>query len=139
MMRHRFLRGLLASIVTGGIQIIRAAEGNSALRADAMVPPADCVVVPALTNAVQFRLYTNASPTAPHLFNTFDIVANGQSWLRSPAGEPLKRWLAESKAGITLHNILVDGEGPALEPTNSMTVLEHASGQEWRYVALDVT
>jgi hypothetical protein len=131
--------GLIVSIIAGGVQVSQAADETSGVRAESTVPPAGCLVIPTATNTVQFRLYTNAAPTAAHLFNTFDIVANGQTWLRSPDGDPLKRWLAESKPGVSLHNILVDGEGPILSPTNGMSVIEQASGLEWRYVALDAT
>src|SRR5262245_11507591 len=131
-MKRRSAHGLLASIFGAVIQIVCAGNGNAQ-------PPADCVIVPALTNAVQFRLYTNASPTASHLFNTFDLVAYGQSWLAGPAGEPLKQWLAQPKPVVSLHNILVDGQGPVLSPTNGMSIVEQASGAEWRYVSLDAT
>lgn len=133
--------GLLAISVTVTSQIACAANGNFESNAGPTMPtcPAGCMVVPTLTNAVQFRLFTNASPAAPNLFNTFDIVAGGKTWLRSPAGEPLKRWLAESTPGIPLHNILIDDEGPILNVTNSMPVIEQASGPEWHYVALDAS
>jgi hypothetical protein len=129
----------MVSFVAGGIQFVHAANETSGLRGESIVPPAGCIVIPAATNAVQFRLYTNASPIAPHLFNTFEITASGKMWLRSPGGEPLIHWLAESKPEISLHNILVDGEGPILDPTNGMAVIEQASGPEWRYVALDAS
>jgi hypothetical protein len=139
LMRRALCGSLIASCVGAAIRIVAAANGNLAAQVDPMAPPAGCIVVPSLTNAVQLRLYTNASPTAPHLFNTFDIVAHEQTWLRSPAGEPLQHWLAESKPGVSFHNILVDGEGPILNPTNGMSIIEQASGPEWRYVALNAT
>jgi len=130
---------LAASILGLGIQVACAANGNAEPQADPTTTPGDCVVVPALTNAVQFRLYTNASPRAPHLFNTFDIVAHGQFWLASPAGEPLQHWLEQARPGVSLHNLLVDGQGPVLNPTNGMSIVEQTSGAEWRYLALDAT
>jgi hypothetical protein len=98
---------------------------------------ADFVVVPDATNALRFRLYTNAAPNAPHLFNTFEIEAYGESLLQSPGGEVSGR--RASPSSVWLHNILVDGEGPTLASTNSMMVVERASGPEWRYVAFDAS
>jgi hypothetical protein len=99
----------------------------------------DAVVLPDLTNAVQFRLYTNASPDSPHLFNTIEIEAYGEVLLPSPGGDALKRWLATSPTNASLHNILVNGAGPRLALTNSMMVIEQASGPDWRYIALDAS
>jgi hypothetical protein len=87
----------------------------------------DCVVLPGGTNALQFRLFTNASPDASQLFNTMEIDAFGEKLLASP------------RAGSLLHNVLINGAGPDLSATNSMRVVEQASGPEWRYVAMDLT
>lgn len=97
------------------------------------------LVWPDAMNAIQFRLYTNVAPDAPHLFNTFEIDAYGERLLSSPTGESLKRLLAASPTNTALHSILVDGAGPELAPTNGMTVIEQVSGPDWRYVALDVS
>jgi len=99
----------------------------------------DAVVLPDLTNAVQFRLYANASPDSPRLFNTIEIEAYGEVLLPSPGGDALKRWLATSPTNASLHNILVNGAGPQLALTNSMMVIEQASGPDWRYIALDAS
>lgn len=98
-----------------------------------------CVVLSGPTNALRFRLYTNASPDAAHLFNTFDLEAFGQTWLQSPAGNRLKFWPTAASTNVWLHNILVDGEGPQLASTNGMKLIEQASGRDWRYFALDVS
>ena len=97
------------------------------------------VMLPNPTNAVQFRLYTNAAPDAAHLFNTFEIEGYGQQLLPSPGGENLKRWRAKTPSDPSLHNLLVDGTGPELGGKNGMTLIEQASGPDWCYVALDVT
>ena len=99
----------------------------------------DAVVLPDLTNAIQFRLYTNASPDSPHLFNTIEIEAYGEILLPGPEGDGLKRWFATSPTNASLHNILVNGAGPQLALTNGMTVIEQASGPDWRYIALDAS
>src|SRR5436190_12802915 len=54
-------------------------------------PAADFVIVPGPSNAVQLRLQINASAEAPRLFNTFEIEAYGETVLRSPDGDSLKR------------------------------------------------
>lgn len=97
----------------------------------------DPIVVPNSTNPVQFRLYLNGSPSATHLFNTFDVEAYGELLLRSPEAASLRRLTSPSSAA--LHNFLVDGEGPSLDPTNSMSIVERASGPDWSYVAVDAT
>src|SRR5262245_46113899 len=101
--------------------------------------PNDFMVLPNATNAVQFRLYTNAAPDAPHLFNTFDVQAYGQTLLKSPPAVTSERWRSTAPEGVSLHNIVVNGAGPELGGTNSMTVVEQASGSAWRYLALDAT
>src|ERR1041385_5206088 len=72
----------------------------------------DFVALPARTNAVQFRLYTNVSPDASHLFNTFEIEAYGEVLLRSPEGADSNRSLKKPPTAAALHNILVNGAGP---------------------------
>lgn len=123
--------------------------GTSSLMALAQAPvldsPAtaaetnDFVVLPGPTNTFRFRLYTNASPDAAHIFNTFDVEAFGQSWLQSPGKDRTKHWLTESQTNFWLHNILVDGKGPQLATTNGMRLIEQSSGREWRYLAMDVS
>jgi hypothetical protein len=122
----------LACILAGGLDVRPSGPATE-------VEPRDCVVLPGPTNAVQFRIYTNASPDAPHLFNTFDIEAYGDSLLKSPGVDAVKRSLTNSAPNLWLHNILVDGKGPVLATTNNMTVIEQASGPEWKYVGLDVS
>ena len=97
----------------------------------------DFVAIPPTAEAVQLRLYTNAAPGATHLFGTFDLGAYGNTLLRSPAGDGLQRWLAARPFDDSVHNVLVNGRGPNLAPTNGMTVMEQAAGPEWRYLALD--
>ena len=137
-MRQSLLSLLLLSLVAARAQSGPAEHPpaeNSRLPGP---PPAGWIVLPGPTNALRFRLYTNASPDAPRLFNTFDIEGYGQAWLQGPSGDFWKRALAASPSNAPLHNLLVDGTGPDLDPTNSMTVVEQASGAGWSYVALDV-
>ena len=95
----------------------------------------DFVVVPSRTNDVQFRIYTNASPYASHLFNTFEIEAYGEVLLKSPRGDKWQKW--SSSTGSSPHNILVNGAGPELDSSNSMSLADSTAGPDWRYVALD--
>lgn len=97
------------------------------------------VLVSGMTNSLRLRLYTDASPDAAHLFNTFDVEAFGQTWLQSPGRNSTNHWRAEASTNVWLHNILVDGEGPQLAPTNGMKLIEQASGRDWRYLAMDVS
>jgi hypothetical protein len=99
----------------------------------------DFVVLPNTASPVQFRLYTNAAPDAAHLFNMFDLQAHGELLLTAPAGKGLQRALAASPPEISLHSVLVNGQGPELASTNGMNVIEEAIGPDWRYVALDAT
>ncbi|MFO1487237.1 MAG: hypothetical protein U1F65_02055 [Verrucomicrobiota bacterium] len=85
------------------------------------------MAVPNATNEVQFRLYTNAAPDASHLWNTFDLLAYGETLLESPGGT--SSW----------HNLLVNDRGPELRTTNHSTLLEQAAGTNWSYVAFDAT
>lgn len=138
-MTHKLLPVLVLSVLAFDC---RAEEGLTLLAeppASALSAAQGFIVVPSPTNAVQFRLYTNASPNSPHLFNTFDIEGYGEMLLQSPGGDRLKRWLTEFPSNALLHNILVDCQGPMLGSTNNMTVVEEASGPDWRYVALDVS
>lgn len=98
----------------------------------------DYLIIPNATNAVQFRLYTNASSAAGHLFNTFDIQGYGQTVLQAPGGTNLSQWLA-SPTNAQLHNLLVGGRGPDLMATNVARVVEQVSGDEWSYIALDLS
>ena len=87
----------------------------------------DCISIPSGTSAVHFHYFTNASPDAAKLFNTFELEAFGEKLLTSPASK------------TALHNLLVNGTGPEVAVTNGATVIEEASGPEWRYVALDLS
>jgi len=98
----------------------------------------DYIVIPDSTNSVQFRLYTNASPDAAGVFNTFDMEAYGETLLQSPGPDALKK-MATYSVSATLHSIVINGRGPNSSLTNGMTIVESASGPEWKYVALDVT
>ncbi len=102
-------------------------------------PHINGVVLPSATNVVRFRLYTNAAPDALRLFNTFEIEAFGQTLLSSPQGDKLRRWLARSVTNDSPHDLLVNGDGPDLSPTNSMSVIEQAVGPDWSFVSLDVS
>jgi len=99
------------------------------------VRSADSIVVPSSTNAIQLRFHTNAAPAASHLFNTFDIQAYGEKILHAPGSNAFRG--AMSSDHVRLHYLLVNGEGPALAATNNMTVVEQASGPDWKYLALD--
>jgi hypothetical protein len=129
-MKHQAVPILLAALLSFWTTPARAAEGAL---------PLDFVVLPSPTNAVQFRLYTNASPDAPHLFNTFELEAYSERLLQWPAGDVLSRRTITSPSDPTLHNLLVNGQGPNLDATNSMAMIEEASGPEWRYVAFDAS
>lgn len=120
-------------------QIGRAASPAPGVPGKVQAPVADSVVVPSTTNAVQFRLYLNGSPDAPHVFNTFELQAYGEILVPSPDADSLRRSLLAPPTTAPVHNILVDGEGPHLDPSNSMPVVERASGPEWLYVAVDAT
>lgn len=97
----------------------------------------DSVIFPAGDSAIQMRLYTNASPNAPHVFNTFGIEAFGESLLRSSdaahcrAGDP--------DAALALNSVLINGAGPNPAATNHAVVLEKSSGSDWQFLSLDVT
>jgi hypothetical protein len=138
-MKRPFLPVLIFSCIAGIFLGDQALTPGRAAPASTAAASVDGVVLPSATNALQFRLYTNASPDSARLFNTFDIEAYGQSLLQSPGGDGLRRGLAMSPSNACLHSILVEGEGPALASTNSMTVIEQASGPEWRYIALDLS
>ena len=97
------------------------------------------VVLSGPTNALLLRLFTDASPEAAHLFNTFDLEAFGQTWLQSPGRDRTKHWLTEASTNAWMHNIMVDGAGPQLASTNGMKLIERASGRDWRYLAMDVS
>lgn len=99
----------------------------------------DFLVLPGPTNVVQFRVCTNAAPDSAHLLNTFEIEAFGALLLQGPGEGRWRRWLDASPSNAGLHNVLVNGSGPRLAATNSLTVIERAAGPEWSYVALDAT
>lgn len=136
-MKDKFLPALIFLCSVAGCLADQALNPGTDLAATLTPGSPDFVVVPSPTNALQLRLYTNASPASPHLFNTFDIDAHGERLLQSPGGDALRRGLAASSSRAWLHNILVDGEGATLATTNSMAVIERASGPEWSYIALD--
>src|ERR1043166_7775988 len=108
------------------VQLIGCLAVGGDLNQDAEKRGEDFLVLPNSTNAVQFRLYTNSAPSAPHLFNTFEIQAYGETLLKSPTGD-LDYWLRTSSSNVFLHNVLVNGTGPQVDPSNSMTVLAQAS------------
>lgn len=134
----RFTALLFAcSLFTSGCSVVPNAHASPE-------PPSEsnlgCIVLPSATNIVQIRLYTNAAPSAPFLVNTFDLLAYGETLLRAPGGKPLQRWLAGGPTNhASLHSVLLDGRGPVLGPTNSLSVLREASGPSWKYVAVDAT
>jgi hypothetical protein len=106
----------------------------------AAAPPAQgCLIWPSPSNAVQLRLYTNASASAAHLFNTFDLLAYGETLIQSPGGNALNGWRLSGQTNLVLHSLLVNGSGPELAGTNSLSIIEHSSGPEWSYIALDGT
>jgi hypothetical protein len=88
-------------------------------------------------NTIQLRLYTNACPDAPHVFNTFELQAHGANLLRSATGALASQGQSLSAPDHPLHHILVNGEGPSLACSNGMTLMEQASGPDWRYISLD--
>jgi hypothetical protein len=135
---HR-LPGLALAIAASVVQTVCAASPAPEAPGHVRAPAADFIVVPSATNAVQFRLYLNGSPDASHLFNTFEVQAYGETLLRSPDALSLKRSLLAPASTAPINNILVDGEGPHLDPSNSMSVVERASGAEWFFVSVDAT
>lgn len=135
--KSNFLSALILSCAVAGCRADRVVEPEPEISSNRALAQQDFVIVPGGTNALQLRLYTNASPNAPHLFNTFDLEAYGEVLLQSPGGAGLKRWLTASHSTASLHQILIDGRGPDLASTNSMTQIEQASGPDWRYLALD--
>src|SRR4051812_46835528 len=99
---------------------------------------ADFITIPDGTNAARFRLYTNAAPTAVHLFNTFDLEFKGEVLLESPAvgNGPGTNGPVTQPAW---HSVVVNGAGPELAAGNSIRIIEQASGPEWHYVGFDAT
>jgi hypothetical protein len=100
----------------------------------------DCVALSSSTNAVVLRLFTNAAQDAQHLFNTLELEAFGETLLKSPPASVGA--LADSSVNtsdLSCHNLLINGHGPVLAATNSMRLIEQASGPEWRYLVLDAT
>jgi hypothetical protein len=95
------------------------------------------VVVPNPTNAVQFLLYTDASPNASHLFNTFAIQAYGETLLKSLGSSDWGGGPSLLPPDVSLHNLLINGAGPDLASKNGMSVAGEASGPDWYYIALD--
>ena len=120
----KFFAVLIFSCGVAGCRADRALNTGPDVPVTTASSRQDFVVVPGLSNALQFRLYTNASPDAPHLVNTFDIEAYGEVLLQSPGGDPLKRWLASSSSNHSLHNILIDGAGPELASANGMKLID---------------
>jgi hypothetical protein len=92
---------------------------------------------PEATNALRFRIWTNAALDSSRLMNTFELEAYGELLLRSPGGSSWHQQLHASPSNAFLHGILINGAGPRVGPSNSMTLVERASGPEWSYVALD--
>lgn len=138
------MRLAVLSVLIGLSVVVRCPAGEASAGAagesrSAALAAGDFVAIPGHAESVQFRLYTNAAPGAAHLFGTFELDAYGNTLLRSPAGDGLQRWLKARPFDDSLHNVLVNGRGPNLAPANGMTVLEQATGPEWRYLALDET
>ena len=138
-MKHKLLAVLILCFGAAGCRADRPINAGSPPAPSTAAAYQDYVVIPDLTNAVQFRLYTNASPDSAHLLNTFSIEAYGENLLQSPGGDPLKHWRAASPPIPSLHCILIDGQGPDLPSTNGMRLIEQASGPDWRYLALDAS
>lgn len=99
----------------------------------------DSIVLPDATNAVQFRIYTNAAPTAAHLVNTFALEANGVTVLNSPGGPRLIDWLQTAATNQDLHSVLINGTGPTLAASNSLRLIQRTSGPDWQFVLLDAS
>jgi hypothetical protein len=137
-MKHIIFRTLSSFLVVAGCY---ATEVVNQPPAAALAPdePKDCVVLPNCANAVRFRLYTNAAPNAPRLFNTFEIEAFGERLLSSPEAGSLRQSLVVAPTNDSPHNVLVNGVGPELGCTDSMKMIEQVSGPDWCYIALDVT
>ena len=138
-MKHRFFPMLAILCLLTAVRADQTMNQKSELSAGALPNDDGCVIMPDPTNAIQLRLYTNAVPRASHLFNTFEIEAYGQTMLRSPGKDSVKRALAKPSSNTCLHSILVNGTGPDLSASTTMRVIARASGPEWSYVALDAS
>jgi hypothetical protein len=134
---NKFISILISSCTLAANAADETANPGPPLRAAAMAASQDFVAIPSPTNTVQLRLFTNASPDATHLVNTLEVRAFGETLLAGSGTNLWRRWLDTSPSNTALHNLLVNGAGPRLAATNSMTVVERASGPEWTYVALD--
>jgi hypothetical protein len=135
----RLLRLVVLACAMAGGQAGQPQPAKATLPDTPASSPRDFITMPGGTNAVQLRLYTNASQEAHGLFNSIELEAYGQRLLQSPGGESVQRWLAASTNNAALHQILINRHGPALAHTNHMKVVEEASGPQWRYLALDAT
>jgi hypothetical protein len=99
----------------------------------------DCLVFPGGSSPLQLRLYTNAAPTAEHVFNTFALDGWGESLLASPTGAAMAPWREAGRSMVSPHNVLLDDAGPELGETNCLRLIERAAGRDWQYVGLDLT
>ncbi|KAB2658620.1 MAG: hypothetical protein DVB31_15570 [Verrucomicrobia bacterium] len=98
---------------------------------------AGSIVVPDATNEVRLRVYTDPSPGAARVFNTFDVVGYGETLVQGPDGDGFRRWMAGSKAGASPHSVLVNGVGPELAVGAGPATIERAAGPGWHWVAFD--
>ena len=99
----------------------------------------DGIALPSPTNAVQFRLFANAAPEAPHRFNTFELKGYGATLLPSAWSIEPKSAQPNAISNGAPHNILINGLGPELSASNSLVMVAQAAAAGWQYVALDVT
>lgn len=100
----------------------------------------EAVVLRGASNAICFRLYTNAAPDAKHLANTYELDAFGATLLQAPARADFRMLLTPTnQQASALHSFVVDDTAPAFGLSNSLRVVEEASGGEWRYVRVDAT
>src|SRR2546425_339635 len=92
MKRTVFLALLCSSLLFGCRTVNEQPPEPAGSSTTALQSSDDFVVVPSRTNDVQFRICTNASPYASHLFNTFEIEAYGEVLLKSPRGDKWQKW-----------------------------------------------
>ncbi len=129
--------GLLLAVLLCPWGGLSTAAADSRVASIPHPPVEDAVVIHGDGGAIAFRLFTNAAAGAEHLFNSIELEAYGQILLRSPSGASLGQWRALADRDPKLHAVLVNGSGPALDASRSMTLVERVEGVGWQYVALD--
>jgi hypothetical protein len=122
----RLLAGSLLG-VTLNLQLLAGlAEANSS-RGATMDP----LIIPSPTNSIQFRLCTSPAPESRRVFNCFELVGFGGTFVPSFSKTP--------GAELPAPQTLVNGLGPNSTVLGEVRVVHRASGQDWSYLALDMS